>query len=141
MSGIRSWVIELFKGEPQLSIESSIFGLIIFMAGRKLIVIKFKWKDKKILFSLFKYKWFSDWSRTVMTDMAWGVFSLLFVFSHAALALLFKTAKLGSLCETNLAFCIIIFKLKGIVAGEGSEKNTTICIPVVNKPSERRTLI
>lgn len=49
-------------------------------------------------------------------------FSLLFVFSHAALALLIKTAKLGSLCETNLAFCIIIFKLKGIAAGEGSEK-------------------
>lgn len=55
------------------------------------------------------------------------------MFSHAALALLIKTAKLGSLCETNLAFCIIIFKLKGIAAGEGSEK-TLQSVPVGNKP-------
>lgn len=55
-------------------------------------------------------------------------FSLLFVFSHAALALLIKTAKWGSLCQTNLAFCIIIFK--GIAAGEGSEKTLQSVFPL-----------
>lgn len=88
MSGIRSWTIEVFDGEPWLScvltaLKAVSLVTLFFMAGGKLVVgDKNQMKGlKKSVFSLFKYKWLSDGSGTVMTCKAWGVlFSIVCVF-------------------------------------------------------------